>query len=149
MALIVTFLGKGGTGRTTTAIAIAKKLAILGSRVLLAGQDPTLGWLWSVPLTPSVTFIEPNLSGVHLCSTVLLEQGWEQIKELESQYLRSPTLKKQTPHIFWFRLKPRKQSSQNIDSPLTFFVTTNGCTAHLITAHSPPSSSLITQSFHK
>ena len=93
MALIVTFLGKGGTGRTTTAIAIAKKLAMLGSRVLLAGQDPTLGWLWSVPLTPSVTVIEPNLSGVHLCSTVLLEQGWEQIKELESQYLRSPTLK--------------------------------------------------------
>ena len=63
MALIVTFLGKGGTGRTTTAIAIAKKLAMLGSRVLLAGQDPTLGWLWSVPLTPSVTVIEPNLSG--------------------------------------------------------------------------------------
>jgi anion-transporting ArsA/GET3 family ATPase len=41
MALILTFLGKGGTGRTTVAIAAAKQLSSLGQRVLLVGQDPT------------------------------------------------------------------------------------------------------------
>jgi anion-transporting ArsA/GET3 family ATPase len=39
MALILTFLGKGGTGRSTVAIATAKKLADAGSRVLLLSQD--------------------------------------------------------------------------------------------------------------
>ncbi|HSF74622.1 MAG TPA: ArsA-related P-loop ATPase, partial [Microcoleus sp.] len=40
MALILTFLGKGGTGRSTIAIATAKKYAAQGKRVLLLGQDP-------------------------------------------------------------------------------------------------------------
>ncbi|MGL5032400.1 MAG: Get3/ArsA fold putative tail anchor-mediating ATPase NosAFP [Microcystaceae cyanobacterium] len=93
MALILTFLGKGGTGRTTTAIAVAKKLARLGSRVLIAGHDASLGWELGVNLGPTVTELETNLSGIQFLSTVLLEKGWEQIKELESQYLRSPTLK--------------------------------------------------------
>jgi arsenite-transporting ATPase len=39
MSLILTFLGKGGTGRTTVAIAAAKRLAAQGKRVLLAAQD--------------------------------------------------------------------------------------------------------------
>ncbi|MEB3308807.1 MAG: ArsA family ATPase [Snowella sp.] len=93
MTLIITFLGKGGTGRTTTAIAVAKKLARLGSRVLLMGQDLSLGFLLGTSLTSTATEVEPNLSAVQLSSTALLEQGWEQIKELESKYLRSPTLK--------------------------------------------------------
>ncbi|NEO51372.1 MAG: ArsA family ATPase, partial [Moorea sp. SIO4G2] len=38
MARILTFLGKGGTGRTTVAIAAAKQLSSLGQRVLLVGQ---------------------------------------------------------------------------------------------------------------
>ena len=47
MAFILTFIGKGGTGRTTIAIAAAKKLASQGNRVLLAAQDagPALGLL--------------------------------------------------------------------------------------------------------
>ncbi|HEY9664998.1 MAG TPA: ArsA-related P-loop ATPase, partial [Allocoleopsis sp.] len=39
MTLVLTFLGKGGTGRTTIAIAAAKQLAAQGKRVLLASQD--------------------------------------------------------------------------------------------------------------
>ncbi len=93
MTLITTFLGKGGTGRTTTAIAVAKKLARLGSRVLIVGQDPALGFILKTSLTTNVTEIEPHLAAAQLASTMLLEQGWEQIKDLESKYLRSPTLK--------------------------------------------------------
>lgn len=95
MSFIFTFLGKGGSGRTTMAIAAAKKLANSGVRVLLAGQDPspTLGLLLGAFVSTSPTEIAPNLSVVQLSSTTLLEQAWEQVKELESKYLRSPILK--------------------------------------------------------
>jgi arsenite-transporting ATPase len=95
MSLIVTFLGKGGSGRTTMAIAAAKKLAQLGSRVLLVGQDPSPAWnlLLGASAETVPREIASNLAAVRLLSTVMLEQNWEQIKELEAQYLRSPTLK--------------------------------------------------------
>lgn len=95
MSLILTFLGKGGSGRTTVAIAAAKKLADRGARVLLIGQDP--GPAWAMPLgvspTDSVAEIAPNLSIVQLHSARLLERSWEEVKDVEKQYLRSPTLK--------------------------------------------------------
>ncbi len=95
MALILTFLGKGGTGGSTVAIATAKKLATAGSRVLFISQDssPVLSRLWGTTLETSPTEIEPNLKGMALKSASLLSQGWEDVKELESKYLRSPTLK--------------------------------------------------------
>lgn len=95
MSFIVTFLGKGGSGRTTVAIAAAQKLAQQGSRVLLAIQDPspTPSLLLGSPLTSSPSEIGSNLKAVQLSSTQMLENNWEQVKDLESQYLRSPTLK--------------------------------------------------------
>lgn len=95
MAFIVTFIGKGGTGRTTIAIAAAKKLASQGNRVLLAGQDggPSLGLRLGTPLGTTPSQIAPNLSAVQLQATALLERSWEDVKELEAKYLRSPTLK--------------------------------------------------------
>jgi arsenite-transporting ATPase len=95
MALILTFLGKGGIGRTTIAIAAAKKLSNLGQRVLLVGQDPgpAFGLLLGIPTSPEPQEIAPNLQVVHLQTTVLLEHGWDEVKKLEAQYLRSPTLK--------------------------------------------------------
>ena len=95
MAFILTFLGKGGSGRTTVAIAAAKKLASLGSRVLLAGQDPgpAFGLLLGMSPSPDPQEISPKLAAVQLLSTVLLERSWEEAKELEAQYLRTPTLK--------------------------------------------------------
>lgn len=44
MSLILTFLGKGGVGRTTVAIAAAKRLASQGKRVLLAASDSELAF---------------------------------------------------------------------------------------------------------
>lgn len=95
MALILTFLGKGGTGRTTIAIAAAKKLSSLGQRVLLVGQDPGPAFGLLLGATPSADHqeIAPNLQVVQLQATRLLEHGWEEVKNLEAQYLRSPTLK--------------------------------------------------------
>lgn len=94
MALLLTFLGKGGTGRTTIAIAAAKHLSRLGQRVLLVGQDPTpaLGLLLGASVGADPTEIDANLQAVQLQSTVLLERNWEEVKKLEKQYLRSPVL---------------------------------------------------------
>ncbi len=49
-------------------------------------------WLKASP-SSSITEIAPNLSVIQLSSTQLLEKSWEEVKELEKQYLRSPTLK--------------------------------------------------------
>lgn len=95
MALIITFLGKGGSGRTTMAIAAARKMAQLGCRVLLVGGDPSPAWDLQVGtnIDSSATEIVPNFHGVKLRSTRLLQESWEQVKELEAKYLRTPTLK--------------------------------------------------------
>ena len=95
MSSIVTFLGKGGTGRTISAIATAKKLATEGKKVLLMGQDTSPAWGMAVGATPTTEplEIESNLAIMQLNSTVLLENSWEEVKRLEAQYLRSPILK--------------------------------------------------------
>ena len=95
MSSIVTFLGKGGTGRTISAIATAKKLATSGKKVLLMGQDSSPAWGMALGATPTSepTELDTNLSAMQLNSTVLLENSWEQVKQLEAQYLRSPILK--------------------------------------------------------
>ncbi|MEM8804648.1 MAG: ArsA family ATPase, partial [Cyanobacteria bacterium P01_G01_bin.38] len=95
MALILTFLGKGGTGRTISAIATAKKLASQGQRVLLVTQEvgPAFGLLLGTEVGTAVQAIGSDLWAVQLRSTVLLEQNWEMVKRLEAQYLRDPFFK--------------------------------------------------------
>ncbi|HEY9763248.1 MAG TPA: ArsA family ATPase [Trichocoleus sp.] len=95
MALILTFLGKGGTGRTTLAIAYAKRLAAEGKRVLLAFQDPgpAPSLLVGQSLGVDPVSLAPQLWAVNFQSTALLERSWEEIKTLESQYLRTPFLR--------------------------------------------------------
>lgn len=92
MAQILTFLGKGGVGRTTIAIAAAKRLAGQGKRVLLVGHQPGPAFelLLGTPVGVDPQAIEANLSAVHLQTTVLLERSWDELKNLESQYLRTP-----------------------------------------------------------
>jgi anion-transporting ArsA/GET3 family ATPase len=93
MALILTFLGKGGVGRTTIAIAVAKRFASQGKRVLLATQDPAVSVLLGQSLTPEPQPLEANLEGLQLQVAALLEKSWEQLKGLETQYLRTPFFK--------------------------------------------------------
>ncbi len=95
MAFLLTFLGKGGVGRTTVAIAAAQRLASQGKRVLLVSQDasPALGIMLGTTIGPDPTQIQENLSVVQLQSTVLLERAWEDLKTLEAKYLRTPFFK--------------------------------------------------------
>lgn len=94
MSQILTFLGKGGVGSTTIAIAAAKRLATGGKRVLFATDDstPAISLLLN-PLTPDPQEIAPNLQVVQLKSSILLERNWEEVKKLEAQYLRTPIIK--------------------------------------------------------
>ncbi|MCM1982433.1 Get3/ArsA fold putative tail anchor-mediating ATPase NosAFP [Lyngbya confervoides] len=95
MAFILSFLGKGGTGRTTVALAAARSMAHQGKRVLLASQDLGLALrsqlgLEAMGMDPQP--IEPHLDGVQLQAASLLSQSWEEAKALEAQYLRTPFL---------------------------------------------------------
>lgn len=95
MARILTFLGKGGVGRTTIAIAAAKRFAAQGKRVLLAFQEPEAAvgiLLGEVPgVEPQA--LAPNFSVVQFQASALLERSWEEVKKLEAQYLRTPFFK--------------------------------------------------------
>jgi anion-transporting ArsA/GET3 family ATPase len=97
MAFILTFLGKGGVGKTTLAIAAAKQGATQGKRILLVTQDSSpafgliLGQTITAPNQPQT--IAPNLDVLQLQSAGLLESGWEEVKQLEAQYLRTPFFK--------------------------------------------------------
>ncbi|MBD3882984.1 ArsA family ATPase [Phormidium tenue FACHB-886] len=95
MAQVLTFLGKGGTGRTTMAVAFAKQYAAQGKRVLLIGQDASPAWSLQVGFTPSPEpqTLAPNLQVVQLQTTALLERSWEELKRQEAQYLRTPFFK--------------------------------------------------------
>lgn len=94
MTFILTFLGKGGIGSTTTAIASAKKYATLGKKVLLVVQDstPSFPLLMGMEIKPTITEISSNLDVIQLQSSQLLENSWEELKNLETKYLRSPIL---------------------------------------------------------
>ncbi len=94
MAKILTFLGKGGTGRTTVAAAAARQLASQGQRVLLATDDsgPGLGLVLGTPLSPGTQELSPNLHVCQLQATEAISRHWESLKQQESKYLRTPLL---------------------------------------------------------
>ncbi|MFN4785713.1 MAG: ArsA family ATPase [Pseudanabaena sp.] len=95
MSLILTFLGKGGVGKTTTAIAVARTFAAQNKQVLYVGQQAgdSLSIRLGITLNSDPQLVAPNFSAVHLQSTVLLERYWDKMKGLETQYLRTPFFK--------------------------------------------------------
>jgi anion-transporting ArsA/GET3 family ATPase len=95
MAQIITLLGKGGIGRTTLSIRLARQWASQGRRVLWVGQGGQYpANLWGdVVLSSQPQSIGANLSVVLLSTTQLLEKTWDNIKQLEARYLRTPILK--------------------------------------------------------
>lgn len=95
MSLILTFLGKGGVGKTATAIAVARAFANQSKQVLYVGQQSgeELSMRLALTLTSDPQNVAPNFTAVNLQSTVLLERYWDKMKGLETQYLRTPFFK--------------------------------------------------------
>ncbi|MEM6450869.1 MAG: ArsA family ATPase [Cyanobacteria bacterium P01_D01_bin.105] len=98
MTLILTFLGKGGTGCSTVAIASAQKLSAEGKRVLFFSQTagPDTAVLLGTELLASTSTITSNgqtFEAVKLQTTALLDSNWEQLKTFEAEYLRDPFFK--------------------------------------------------------
>jgi anion-transporting ArsA/GET3 family ATPase len=94
MPQIITFLGKGGSGRTALSGAAAKQAADEGQRVLWVGQSayyPPALWNGAA-LTGQPQTVAANLSVVNLSATQLLEKAWDVIKQFETKYLRTPLL---------------------------------------------------------
>ncbi|MEO1132759.1 MAG: ArsA family ATPase [Cyanobacteria bacterium J06639_1] len=92
MSRILTFLGKGGTGRSTVAIATAKAAARTGRRTLLVShQDGSgAGELLGLNTSSEPQAIGANLNVVELRATALLEKNWGMVKDLEAQYVKTP-----------------------------------------------------------
>ncbi|WP_035986120.1 ArsA family ATPase [Leptolyngbya sp. KIOST-1] len=95
MALILTYLGKGGSGSTTVAIAAAKQRARAGQRVLLIIHDvtPAPALLLGQGLGAEPAELETNLWAMQFQAATQLENSWDEVKTLEAQYLRTPFLK--------------------------------------------------------
>jgi arsenite-transporting ATPase len=95
MSLILTFLGKGGVGKTATSIAVARAFAHQNKQVLYVGQQSgeELSLRLGTTLTGDPQSVFPNFTAVNLQSTVLLERYWDKMKGLETQYLRTPFFK--------------------------------------------------------
>ena len=98
MTLILTFLGKGGAGRSTVAIAAAHKLSAEGKRVLLLSQEsgPALSMLLDAEVGPTASPISlegQTFQAVQLQTTTLVNDNWEKLKAFEAQYLRDPFFK--------------------------------------------------------
>lgn len=94
MSLILTFLGATSTHRIKIAVTAAKLLSGQGKRVLLAGNvEPTMSILLNFPVSCDPQEIGVNLQVVNLQTSVLLERSWNDIKHLESEYLKTPLLK--------------------------------------------------------
>lgn len=70
--------GKGGVGKTTVAVALARALAAQGRRVLLCHTEPNALQrdLFAAPVEPAISNVQPNLDAVLLePQTALSEYG--------------------------------------------------------------------------
>ncbi|MDJ0870025.1 MAG: TRC40/GET3/ArsA family transport-energizing ATPase [Myxococcota bacterium] len=77
------YTGKGGVGKTTTAVATAACAAARGRRALVLSADPahSLGDVLDTRLGPEPREVAPRLHALEVDARVELEQHWGRIRE--------------------------------------------------------------------
>ncbi|KAJ4834264.1 hypothetical protein Tsubulata_044804 [Turnera subulata] len=84
---LVTFLGKGGSGKTTSAILAAQHYAMSGLRTCLViqTQDPSAEYLLNCKIGTSPTECTDNLSAVRLETTKMLLEPLDRLKQADAR----------------------------------------------------------------
>ncbi|KAJ6772062.1 hypothetical protein OIU74_018327 [Salix koriyanagi] len=84
---LVTFLGKGGSGKTTSAIFAAQHYAMSGLRTCLViqTQDPSAEYLLNYKIGTSPTKCSDNLWAVRLETTKMLLEPLDRLKQADSR----------------------------------------------------------------
>lgn len=79
---LVTFLGKGGSGKTTAAIFAAQHYAMSGLKTCLVihSQDPTAEYLLNCKIGPTLTQCQDNLSAIRFETTKMILESLKRIK---------------------------------------------------------------------
>lgn len=86
-AKLVTFLGKGGSGKTTAAVFAAQHYAMLGLKTCLVinSQDPTAEYLLNCKIGSSPVECNDNLSAVRLQTTKMILEPLKKLKQADAQ----------------------------------------------------------------
>ncbi|KAL5726065.1 hypothetical protein ACHQM5_009136 [Ranunculus cassubicifolius] len=84
---LVTFLGKGGSGKTTSSVLAAQFYANKGFKTCLVihSQDPTAEYLMGCKIGPAPTVCMTNLSAVRLETTKMLLEPLNQLKQADTR----------------------------------------------------------------
>ncbi|KAK3222624.1 hypothetical protein Dsin_009649 [Dipteronia sinensis] len=84
---LVTFLGKGGSGKTTSAVLAAQHYAMSGLSTCLVfhAQDPTPDFLLNCKIGTSPILCNNNLSAVRLETTKMLLEPLNRLKQADAQ----------------------------------------------------------------
>ncbi|GFP96637.1 uncharacterized protein at1g26090 chloroplastic [Phtheirospermum japonicum] len=84
---LVTFLGKGGSGKTTASIFAAQHYAMLGLKTcfVIHSQDPTPEYLLNCKIGPSLIECNDNLSAVRLETTKMILGPLKRLKEADAR----------------------------------------------------------------
>ncbi|XP_010460363.1 PREDICTED: uncharacterized protein At1g26090, chloroplastic isoform X2 [Camelina sativa] len=83
----VTFLGKGGSGKTTAAVFAAQHYALAGLSTCLVvqNQDPSADFLLGTKIGNTPTLINDNLSVIRLETTKMLLEPLKQLKQADAR----------------------------------------------------------------
>ncbi|XP_016547215.1 uncharacterized protein At1g26090, chloroplastic isoform X2 [Capsicum annuum] len=84
---LITFLGKGGSGKTTSAIFAAQHYAMSGLKTCLVihSQDPTAEYLLNCKIGTSPITCNDNLSAVRLETTKMLLEPLNKLKQADAR----------------------------------------------------------------
>ncbi|PSR91210.1 Arsenical pump ATPase, ArsA/GET3 protein [Actinidia chinensis var. chinensis] len=84
---LVTFLGKGGSGKTTSAVFAAQHYAMAGLKTCLVihSQDPTADYLLNCKIGTSPITCHNNLSAVRLETTKMLLEPLNRLKQADAR----------------------------------------------------------------